>query len=435
LSTFEPIDVVEVRPAFGPSIGGTAVQLIGNNFLPSLPNVCRFGDADVNCSYVDNHTLSCTTPRGSAEVNVTFLPNGQDAAAGALTFQFEEVANYLYIIVAFVFVIFSVGTAVAVRICLYRRRMNKRHFAALGGGGEACGGGGNGDRAPLLAGVLDDSYLEQIDVDEIQLAERIGKGTYGEVFKGVWRGTVVAVKKLPGHNITPNLLADFLKEVRLMKQLRHPCVLQFLGACITENHRDLAIIMEFMPRNSLWSILHDEAQELAWPTLLAMLVDTARGMCYLHTRRPPIIHRDLKSHNLLVDEAWRVKVCDFGLSRIIEANPSLNTMTACGTPCWTAPEVLRSLRYSYKADVYSFGIVVWECASRQDPFAGLPPFQVVFAVGNNGLRPEVPENCPKRIANLMRRCWHEDPNMRPPFDVVVGLLLKMQLTTRRRHVS
>jgi hypothetical protein len=72
--------------------------------------------------------------------------------------------------------------------------------------------------------------------------------------------------------------------------------------------------------------------------------------------------------------------------------------------------------------------VVWECASRQDPFAGLPPFQVVFAVGNNGLRPEVPENCPKRIANLMRRCWHEDPNMRPPFDVVVSLLLKMQTT-------
>ena len=91
--------------------------------------------------------------------------------------------------------------------------------------------------------------VAQIDSDEIQLAERIGKGTYGEVYKGVWRGTVVAVKKLPGHNITPNLLADFLREVRLMKQMRHPNVLQFLGACLTDNHRDLAILMEFMPRN------------------------------------------------------------------------------------------------------------------------------------------------------------------------------------------
>jgi hypothetical protein len=420
---FTPIGITELRPAFGPSIGGTLVALSGSNFSAALPNVLRFGNTDVNCTFVDSRLLHCVTPPGSDAVNVTFLPNGQDAVVGTLSYQFEEVANYLYMIVAVVFVIFSVGTAVAVRVCLYRRRMHQRNRETLG----AAGGAENGERAPLLAGLLDDNYLEQIDADEIQLAERIGKGTYGEVFKGVWRGTVVAVKKLPSHNITPNVLGDFLKEARIMKQLRHPNLLMMLGLCVTENHRDLAIIMEYMPRNSLWSVLHDVALALPWHTLQAMLIDTARGMTYLHTRRPPIIHRDLKSHNLLVDDAWRVKVCDFGLSRIIEANPSLNTMTACGTPCWTAPEVLRSMRYTLKADVYSFGIVAWECASRQDPFAGIPPFQVVFQVGNSGLRPEVPADCPKRIANLMRRCWHEDPAMRPPFDVVVGLLTKMQL--------
>mmetsp|Transcript_12031 Transcript_12031/g.20108 ORF Transcript_12031/g.20108 Transcript_12031/m.20108 type:complete len:84 (-) Transcript_12031:40-291(-) len=76
--------------------------------------------------------------------------------------------------------------------------------------------------------------------------------------------------------------------------------------------------MEFMPRNSLWTVLHNDENVLGWPLRRAMLIDTARGMLYLHTRRPQIIHRDLKSHNLLVDEGWKVKVCDFGLSRIIE---------------------------------------------------------------------------------------------------------------------
>lgn len=89
-------------------------------------------------------------------------------------------------------------------------------------------------------------------------------------------------------------------------------------ACLTENHKDLAILMEFMPRNSLWTVLHNDENVLGWPLRRAMLIDTARGMLYLHTRRPQIIHRDLKSHNLLVDEGWKVKVCDFGLSRIIE---------------------------------------------------------------------------------------------------------------------
>jgi serine/threonine protein kinase len=124
-----------------------------------------------------------------------------------------------------------------------------------------------------------------------------------------------------------------------------------LGACLTDNHHDLAIIMEYMPRNSLWTVLHDHSLDVKWHVHVcsersthdrrrslrcAMLGDAARGMNYLHSRRPPIIHRDLKSHNLLVDESWRVKVSDFGLSRIISSSPSLNTMTACGTPCWYA---------------------------------------------------------------------------------------------------
>ena len=88
--------------------------------------------------------------------------------------------------------------------------------------------------------------------------------------------------------------------------------------------------------------------------------------------------------------------------------------------------MLRSQNYNLKADVYSFGIVMWETASRSDPFAGIPPFQVVFAVGNSGLRPDIPDDCPPPIAALMQQCWHESAESRPSFDVVVERLHLMK---------
>jgi len=169
-----------------------------------------------------------------------------------------------------------------------------------------------------------------VDVSEIRLGGLIGQGTFGEVYKGTWRGAVVAVKKLTPQVITDEFLHEFEKEVRLMQALRAPNVLQFLGSSFVPPN--ICIVMEYMSRGSLYGILHNPAIVLEWPLILRMMADTARGMTYLHTCKPPIIHRDLKSHNLLVDEFWKVKVCDFGLSTIMEQ--ASQTMTACGTPCW-----------------------------------------------------------------------------------------------------
>jgi len=141
-------------------------------------------------------------------------------------------------------------------------------------------------------------------------------------------------------------------------------------------------------------------------------------MAYLHDVAN-IIHRDLKSHNLLVDENWNVKVCDFGLSRKIEDQLSDITMTSCGTPCWTAPEVLRNEKYSNKCDVYSFAICLWECCSREDPFPGLTPFQIIIEVGDKKLRLPAPKGCNESFAILMGNCWKEDPNERPTFDNII----------------
>ncbi|KAN0024110.1 hypothetical protein ACTFIV_008506 [Dictyostelium citrinum] len=252
---------------------------------------------------------------------------------------------------------------------------------------------------------------KDIDIHQIKISVRIGKGNYGEVYLGTWRGSQVAVKKLPAHNLNENILKEFNREINLMKNLRHPNVIQFLGSCLIPP--DICICTEYMPRGSLYSILHDQALQLQWSLLIKMMIDAAKGVIYLHNSTPVILHRDLKSHNLLVDENWKVKVADFGLSTIEQQGA---TMTACGTPCWTSPEVLRSQRYTEKADVYSFGIILWECATRQDPYFGIPPFQVIFAVGREGMRPPVPQNGPPKYIQLLIDCLNENPSHRPTME-------------------
>jgi serine/threonine protein kinase len=121
-----------------------------------------------------------------------------------------------------------------------------------------------------------------------------------------------------------------------------------------------------------------------------MLRSAALGINYLHSLDPTIIHRDIKPSNLLVDETWNVKVADFGFARIKEENA---TMTRCGTPAWTAPEIIRGEKYSEKADLYSFGVVMWEMLTRKQPYAGRNFMGVSLDV-LEGKRPQIPQDCP-----------------------------------------
>lgn len=202
-------------------------------------------------------------------------------------------------------------------------------------------------------------------------------------------------------------------------------MIQLFGVC-TEKP-EICIVMEYMHRGSLYKILHDPSIDLDWNLRKAMILDAARGMHYLHSSNPIVMHRDFKSHNLLVDSNWRVKVSDFGLSRMIEDQLSA-TMTVCGTPCWTAPEVLRNQKYSVKADVYSFGIVMWEVCTRMDPYTGVAPFQVVVQVATSGLRPGIPPFCPQAWLELMTECWSENPERRPSFAEIVERLQNLDVS-------
>ncbi|KAK1263494.1 Serine/threonine-protein kinase EDR1 [Acorus gramineus] len=152
---------------------------------------------------------------------------------------------------------------------------------------------------------------------------------------------------------------------------------------------------------------------------------TAKGMNCLHTSTPTIVHRDLKSPNLLVDKNWNVKVCDFGLSRL-KHNTFLSSKSTAGTPEWMAPEVLRNEQSNEKCDVYSFGIILWELATLRMPWSGMNPMQVVGAVGFQNKRLDIPKEVDPLVARIIWECWQTDPNLRPSFSQLTSALKPLQ---------
>eukprot|EP00164_Ancoracysta_twista_P009921 GFYU01014808.1.p1 GENE.GFYU01014808.1~~GFYU01014808.1.p1 ORF type:complete len:643 (+),score=128.23 GFYU01014808.1:145-2073(+) len=266
---------------------------------------------------------------------------------------------------------------------------------------------------------IDTTDVRFIHYKSLQLKRRIGVGGYGEVHQGEWKGSPVAVKTLFVFGVKDDVeaLQEFLREVHILNKLRHPNILDMYGVCIDAGHQ--AIVTEFMNNGSVYDVMHKQKQKLTLAEKLSILQQTCRGMEYLHAAKPPIIHRDLKSQNLLLDEHFTIKVCDFGLSRSKETTA---TMTAIGTTQWAAPEVLRREKYSEKADVYSYGMILWEIMSGgAEIFPDKWPPQVIAQVVA-GIRPDMPESCPRSIADMIHHCWHQEDIERPSFaEVMAGI--------------
>ncbi|KAG5014834.1 hypothetical protein JHK82_020515 [Glycine max] len=271
--------------------------------------------------------------------------------------------------------------------------------------------------------ALDDVAEYDIPWDEIAVGERIGLGSYGEVYRGEWHGTEVAVKKLLYQDISGELLEEFKSEVQIMKRLRHPNVVLFMGA--VTRPPNLSIVSEFLPRGSLYRLIHRPNNQLDERRRLRMALDAARGMNYLHNCTPVIVHRDLKSPNLLVDKNWVVKVCDFGLSRM-KHSTFLSSRSTAGTAEWMAPEVLRNELSDEKCDVFSYGVILWELSTLQQPWGGMNPMQVVGAVGFQHRRLDIPDNVDPAIADIIRQCWQTDPKLRPTFTEIMAALKPLQ---------
>ena len=389
----------------------------------------RFGNIPVlDVQYVSNTTVICLNVRNPTKVvqsvNVSFTENGENFVDTGFTFSFinntqttatedKKKAKPFIIVAVLVAVMLVIILLTGGIIIVFQSRTkdgfgDEKYFTAA-------------DRFERFSSIQGGGPMDSaIPKEQIRNLRQIEKGSFGIIYEATWRGTKIAVKKLPT-TMTDKQLAEFYDEAALMKTLRHPNILQYLG--ISQSGREVCICMEFMPLGSLYHLLHLPSSSYSRHRAKSICLDTVRGMNYLHQQQPPIIHRDLKSHNLLVDRHWQVKVCDFGLSRITAQN---QTMTACGTPSWTAPEVLRNERYTTKADVYGFGVVMWELFARADPFPGMPPFQIVFAVGTQNLRPALGVDWPRPWVDLITRCWNEDPNARPTFEQLITIIENLE---------
>jgi len=227
----------------------------------------------------------------------------------------------------------------------------------------------------------------------------------------------VAIKKLHQQNMED--IEEFKKEIQFLTHLRHPNIVLFMGACTQAGK--FAIVTEFLPRGDVHAVVHAKQPPLI--QILSMAIDVAQGMNWLHLSKPPIIHRDLKPTNLLVDENWTVKICDFGLSAWQLQKTLQDPGVAPGTPLWMSPEVLKGRPLSEKADVYSFGIVLWEMLTGKEPFDEHDDYErFVQAVCDKGERPEIPDTIHFSLAALLRECWHDNQKVRPSFQELIPRL-------------
>ncbi|MED6184587.1 hypothetical protein PIB30_048853 [Stylosanthes scabra] len=268
-----------------------------------------------------------------------------------------------------------------------------------------------------------DLGVEDLNIpwSELVLKENIGAGSFGTVIRADWHGSDVAVKILKVQGFDSERIEEFLKEVSLMKRLRHPNIVLLMGAVFQPPR--LSIVTEYLSRGSLYELLRmpGVGTSLSEMRRLNMAYDVARGMNYLHQMRPPIVHGDLKSPNLLVDNTYTVKVGDFGLSRT-KANTFLSSKTAAGTPEWMAPEVILGKPSNEKCDVFSFAVILWELVTLEQPWRQLNPSQVVAAVGFMDQRLEIPSHVNPQVAALIELCWDSDPTRRPSFSQVMKRL-------------
>eukprot|EP00727_Mastigamoeba_balamuthi_P013704 m51a1_g8957 putative serine threonine kinase (2606) ;mRNA; f:1042935-1051690 len=311
---------------------------------------------------------------------------------------------------------------------------SKDTAAVIGG---AVGGGGGGALFLAIVGSLlavwvrrrqKLQYHDEVDASEILLGDVIGQGSFGVVHKALWRDTEVAAKVFSIEALQAQDIEQVAKEVDVMRALRHPNILLFM--CHARSADSFIIVTEYMPTGSLMDLLGDEGAVVPLRLRLAIMSDIARGMAYLHQNDPPILHRDLKSSNILLDANRQAKVSDFGLTLFSHANARggsrQDSAAVVGTIFWTAPEVLDGADCTTKSDVYSFGVIAWEIITREVPYAEENAHTVAMRVVKEGLRPSMEgKKFPPPIAELATECWSASPEQRPGFSVINSRLASM----------
>uniref|UniRef100_A0A1A8BZI8 Mitogen-activated protein kinase kinase kinase 12 n=2 Tax=Nothobranchius kadleci TaxID=1051664 RepID=A0A1A8BZI8_NOTKA len=244
---------------------------------------------------------------------------------------------------------------------------------------------------------LDEEW--EVPFEEISDLQWVGSGAQGAVFLGKLHGQEVAVKKV--RNIKET-------DIKHLRKLKHPNIIMFRGICTQAPC--YCIIMEYCAQGQLYEVLRAGRQIM--PSLLMdWAMGIAGGMNYLHLHK--IIHRDLKSPNILITYDEAVKISDFGTSK--ELSDKSTKMSFAGTVAWMAPEVIRNEPVSEKVDIWSFGVVLWEMLTGEVPYKDVDSSAIIWGVGNNSLQLPVPDSCPDSFKLLLRQCWNCKPRNRPSF--------------------
>lgn len=257
----------------------------------------------------------------------------------------------------------------------------------------------------------------RLNYDDLTLEQEVGNGVSAIVYFGHHKktGKQVAVKKLNFKKLSGGKLLTFQREITILALAQHPTILSFIGATDTP---PFCIVTEWMPNNSLYHDIHKYHRLDATMKTIAMF-DIARGMQFLHSRN--IIHRDLKTLNVLIDKDLYIRICDFGFSRQQKAKNDVMTKNI-GTPHWMAPELLDGQSpYDNKVDVYAYAIVFWELLSGKLPYQGLNPTQVIAQVMVNDMRPTIPANASEEVTELIKSSWSREPQDRPTFTEIIRL--------------
>ncbi|KAL6062523.1 Pleckstrin y domain [Balamuthia mandrillaris] len=273
-----------------------------------------------------------------------------------------------------------------------------------------------------------------IESGQVEMEEMIGRGSFANVYRGKYKGQTVAVKKITitqesGGDETELLekFKELRREVLFMSGLRHPYTVELKGICM----QPLLIVTEYLAFGNLYEFLHAASSDVDWNLRLKIARDVAVGMNFLHSATPPVVHGDLKSPNILLasndpSEAIVAKVADFGLSTQLTSSQIGRQVS---NYAWLPPEILTGGEYNEKADVYGFGIILWELLTRAHPFA---EYQAEYAFSYQledaivaGLRPTFPEAThphEQQYIKLIMECWDKAPDNRPSFDSIVARL-------------
>lgn len=311
-----------------------------------------------------------------------------------------------------------------------------------------------------------------VDFALLEIGDFIDRGGTSNVYNGRYNGERVAIKMFRPERIDAHCIAFFHKENAVSAAFSHPNIIRYFGLCVSPPH--ISLVFELCARGSLWNVidaliekneeaLYDQQKgvvntrkaasksygtsgagntstnttgplySLSWNRRLRMARDAAKAIAYLHSFDPPYIHRDVKSQNFLVTDQYKLKLSDFGESRVRAKGPKASPMTGeIGTTHWMAPEMLANEDYTEAVDIYGLGIVLWELASERHPYEGLSDYHISHAVSVKGLRPKIPNHIPQEYARIMQACWQQSPARRPSAQEVLDMLEALVLSSKQQ---